>query len=373
MKIVVLHFVSDLDSAVASRLSRLVRRYLAHPNGRWSRGSAIGEVSLRSLEGDIADPDGLRELAEDLASASFIILLCSVASRESAAYMRVVEDRISEGRGESLLFMITEGDPGASFPKNLVPLLGGKEPMAANVVSGSKRGSLRRLTRLEALRIIAPIAGREYHELKGRLDGRASAKRRLAYALIAVLTAAAIARYLAESYSLDRDISVSNQYRVLNSHLLAKIAESALKEMGSTSTAESAISRMLGSDEESLAIIDEYREEADKEHVLAPYGFGTVQVSSDLTAKLRLRGLLEQRSDPEAKAFFSSLHIREGVEELGARMFARGNSRYLRDIENIASAAGESAAKESAPIKSLARWLLAKLKRIKFAKALRHL
>jgi hypothetical protein len=372
MDIAIIHFQSEIESAIASRLSRIIRRYRDTPGPSLDHRCSVDQVIVRALKNDIVDPAGIDELSLEFEDASFVILLCTRRSKESVAFMRIAADMVSGGRGNSLVLVIVEGDPTESFPKNLVELLGGEEPLAANVVSGGKRGSLKRLSGSESLRIIAPIVGREYRELKMQFDKSEASKRRLAYAAIAVAAAASLGAYFFQSSSIARNIAIAKEYRLLNSHFIARIAASVERPDGSYSGDEKAIANILGSDDETLVILDQYREEAQKEHALVPYGIDKVEISSDLPQKLRLQSLLRKSAESEGKTFFSSA-FREGIEEIGLQHYVLNVSKYLRDMENIAVEGGGSLAKDRISIAAPLRWIVSKVKKIKLAKLLRHL
>jgi hypothetical protein len=172
---------SNPDEGIAEHLRRDLEKYRA-PRSLWRRG-APGR-----LNGVFLDREGVpssSELGGDIARAlqqfRFLIVVCSPRTPGSERVAKQIEAFRESGRADKILALLIEGEPEASFPsllreeRRLTVEVGGErrewldiiEPLAADIRAPSLSQSLR-LLRTEKLRLIAPIIGCSFDDLKRR-------------------------------------------------------------------------------------------------------------------------------------------------------------------------------------------------------------
>src|SRR5262245_18721802 len=106
----------------------------------------------------------------------YLIVVCSPRARQSAWISREIEVFRSMGRGRQILALLIEGEPAEAFPS---PLLArdqvaeaaatpaDAEPLAADI-RAEGWWQRRRLLRIELLRLIAPVLGSTFDDLRQR-------------------------------------------------------------------------------------------------------------------------------------------------------------------------------------------------------------
>jgi len=172
---------SNPDVAIAEHLRRDLEKYRA-PRSLWKRG-APGR-----LKGVFLDREGVPssgELGGDTALAlqqsRFLIVVCSPRTPGSERVANQIEAFRASGRADKVLALLIEGEPEQSFPSLLreerrvaVEIDGERrewldiiEPLAADIRAPSLSQSLR-LLKTEKLRLIAPIIGCSFDDLKRR-------------------------------------------------------------------------------------------------------------------------------------------------------------------------------------------------------------
>lgn len=127
------------------------------------------------LTSNLADP-----ITEALRTSEFLIVICSPKLRESLWCRTEIEAFIRMHGREHILAVLVEGEPGESFPEEIlyreeavqengstvikrIPL----EPLAADVRGESKR-AVRKKMKSEILRLAAPMFGCGYDDLRQR-------------------------------------------------------------------------------------------------------------------------------------------------------------------------------------------------------------
>jgi hypothetical protein len=169
-----------LDREVAQSLIRLLETY------RTPRSLSRERQVPRRLRRVFRDRDELAaatdleaSLIEPLRRSRFLIVVCSPRARNS----RWVNQEIatfSQLRGEDhILTLLIEGEPGDAFPPALIRRLPSNEevlPLGADIRAPTRRKSLR-LLKSEKLRLLAPILGCRFDDLRQREHERA--KRRM--------------------------------------------------------------------------------------------------------------------------------------------------------------------------------------------------
>jgi hypothetical protein len=198
---------------VGERLQRLMETYRAPRRGRRRRPARIGRV-FRDRD-ELHDTNDLSQmLREALAGSRYLIVVCSPRARTSRWVNREVTEFARIRGVENVLLLLIEGEPGESFPTALDELTPGVSPLdrylAADIRGESPAESMRLLNR-EKLRLIAPLLGyafddlrqREHERKVRRLAALSSAAAVLVMGLAAVALALEAARARAQaSYEL---------------------------------------------------------------------------------------------------------------------------------------------------------------------------
>jgi hypothetical protein len=152
-----------------------------------------------------ASADLNAQIEDALRASRFLIVVCSPYTPRSKWVAREIEIFNELGRGDNVLALLTEGEPGDSFPtamlerhRETVGPDGGthvvkedKEPLAADV-RPSRRESMERLKRFAVLRFVACILGVKFDDLRRR-DQERERKRRLTWVAVAATLCLAIA------------------------------------------------------------------------------------------------------------------------------------------------------------------------------------
>ena len=137
------------------------------------------------------------QIRQALAASRFLIVVCSAFTPRSKWVEREIEIFNELGRGDEVLALLTEGEPGDAFPNGMLVryrevvdpdgskriVKEDKEPLAADVrprpgVSNEK------LKRLALLRLVSVILGVKFDDLRQREHGR-ERKQRFTWAAIA--------------------------------------------------------------------------------------------------------------------------------------------------------------------------------------------
>ena len=160
------------DKAVAKRLHTLIETYripgeVQKTSGKKKMGKVFRDEEELPLATSLSD-----NIRVALEASEWLIVVCSPALRESRWCMFEIDYFISLGRRDRILLVLADGTPQTSFPPQLtarfengrwVPV----EPLAANVLADDVPSILRKLNK-EKLRILAPMLGVGYDDLKRR-------------------------------------------------------------------------------------------------------------------------------------------------------------------------------------------------------------
>lgn len=160
------------DGALAKRIQRAIEgRRLPRDIGGNRAGERLGKC-FRD-EDELHSSDSLPALIEDaLKHARYLIVICSPEMRASAWVAREVELFASYHGRDKILPVLAEGEPQDSFPPLLMTRLEPEgdayversaEPLAADMRDGSYKHFS-----AEVLRLVAPIAGCGYDDLRQR-------------------------------------------------------------------------------------------------------------------------------------------------------------------------------------------------------------
>lgn len=129
-----------------------------------------------------------------LEQSNWLIVICSPALPQSKWCMEEIDSFISQGRGDHILTLLIDGEPSKSFPKQLrFTEVNGqvieREPLAADIRARDLKSMLKRL-KIEKLRLLAPMLGVKFDDLRQR--ARERRKKQIALISACALLAAAI-------------------------------------------------------------------------------------------------------------------------------------------------------------------------------------
>lgn len=165
-----------------------------------------------------------------LREAKFLIVICSPQTKDSYWVMKEIDTFISMHGRENILAVLVDGEPGDSFPPQILTDEAGNpvEPLAADV-RGEKKKIIRRKLKTESMRLAAAILQVDYDDLKQRHKERQMQKfLGVSISIAAVITALAVAFGLYNAYNLDK-INAEYQQKLINeSKVLAEKSEDAL-------------------------------------------------------------------------------------------------------------------------------------------------
>ncbi|MDR1605156.1 MAG: TIR domain-containing protein [Gracilibacteraceae bacterium] len=161
-----------LDTGVAKAVHRQIEAYrvpphIAKTSGRKRLGKVFRDQEELPLLADLGE--GIRQA---LVKSEWLILICSPDLPKSKWCMAEVDYFIELGRRDRILTVLVDGEPVDSFPPQLrFQDIGGEtveiEPLAADVRAGSAGASVGKV-RSEKLRLLAPMLGVGYDDLRRR-------------------------------------------------------------------------------------------------------------------------------------------------------------------------------------------------------------
>ena len=195
------------------------------PEGRMWAATLEKEIRSFRAPASVRKKTGLLRAADT--EEPWMVVLCSPEARQDTEICNAIDEFIREGRRDRILTMLMSGDPGKSFPNALLheTLPDGQviehEPLAANVTASSPEESRKKL-KIERLRILAPILGVSFDELRNRRH-----RRRLRI-LLAVSGAVVLGAAAFLVYAFNRMTTISGQNRELNAQY--SLAEEARQE-----------------------------------------------------------------------------------------------------------------------------------------------
>ena len=198
------------DMEIAKRLHTLIENYpvpagIRRETGRRRPGKVFRDQEELPLTADLG-----KDIEAALDGSEWLIAVCSPRYLESRWCMREVEYFLQKHGRERVLTVLTEGEPGESFPETLCYTTDEKgeripiEPLAADVRAETLTASLKKLKK-EKLRLLAPMLGVSFDGLYQRQRRRA-ATRALAAAGAAIV---ALGGFLA--YALAQNARIEAQ------------------------------------------------------------------------------------------------------------------------------------------------------------------
>lgn len=171
----------DLDTFVAENLHKAIETFKVPRNIKKQIGNKKVERVFRDkdelpISSNLAD-----NITQALQNSEYLIVICSPRTPESYWVQKEIETFIGMHGREHVLAVLIEGEPQESFPEMLqfeeretkaedgsvtmerVPI----EPLAADLRAGSRSG-VKKLMKTEILRIMAPLLGCSYDDLRQR-------------------------------------------------------------------------------------------------------------------------------------------------------------------------------------------------------------
>lgn len=218
------------DQEIAKRLHTLIENYhipsfLKKTLGINKMGRVFRDQEELPLSSDLGE-----DIRTALRNSEWLICICSPRYLESKWCLEELEYFISLGRRDRILAILVEGEPTDSFPYSLrFETISGKEverePLAADVRALTVNDSLKKLNN-EKLRILAPMLGVNYDDLKQRDRSR---KSRITFT-VAASVILLLATFL--TYVVIKNKQISNERNsalIAESKWLAQSANEALR------------------------------------------------------------------------------------------------------------------------------------------------
>ncbi len=172
----------------------------------------LKKLASYRVPGAVRKKTGIKDLAA--VKDPWLIVICTPEPPKSPEVREKIAEYTERGRYGNILTLLAEGTPGESFPKELIfeerpdGSVIEHEPLAANITAGSRRESLSLLP-VEMLRLLAPMLGVSFDELRNR---RGRSRMIVASAVAgAVILGASV--FL--GYALDRMKTISAQNEAL--------------------------------------------------------------------------------------------------------------------------------------------------------------
>lgn len=161
--------------------------------------------------------------------SDYLIVICSPQTKESAWVMKEIDTFIEMHGREHILAVLVEGEPGESFPPQLLMDENGNpvEPLAADVRGATKKEVNKKL-KTETMRLAAAILGVDYDDLKRRQRERV-VKRNMGIAVGVAALGLAIGAFSA--YNLAR-INQEYQQKLVNESKIIAAKSGEILETG---------------------------------------------------------------------------------------------------------------------------------------------
>ncbi len=185
----------QLDKAVAKKLHTLLETYhipadIAKICGKTKMGKVFRDEEELPLAVSLSE-----NIEYALENSEWLIVICTPALLQSKWCMKEIDYFIEHGKRDHILCVLADGTPETSFPEQLTTIDtpdGPKsvEPLAANIVSSDIKDTLKKLGS-EKLRILAPMLGVGYDDLRKRAKRRRMRIMAIAAAAVVVVGAAA--------------------------------------------------------------------------------------------------------------------------------------------------------------------------------------
>ena len=169
------------DAAIAERLHRVLEQYVV-PRVLVRQGLPRRLSRVFRDREELPTSESLSEgIREALEQSRFLIVVCSPRALDSKWVAKEIDTFIALGRRDRILTLLVDGDPETSFPPALREIrrverdtegvarevVEEVSPLAADVRAGSIKQAFR-LLETEKLRLLAPVVGCAFDDLKRR-------------------------------------------------------------------------------------------------------------------------------------------------------------------------------------------------------------
>lgn len=213
---------SRRDSCVAEHLHKYLETYRLP---RTLKGN-VSKQGIRRVFRDREElplTDNLNEyIVGALENSEHLIVICSPRLRESEWCKKEIDTFIEKHGREKIMLVLCEGEPEDSFPE--IMLDGKSEPLAADVRSDNIGGTKRKI-KSEALRILAPMLGVDYDDLKQRNRER-HFKKVVSIATVIIAVLVAFLTYV--SYTL---VKISRQSDIIKENQAISLADESREQL----------------------------------------------------------------------------------------------------------------------------------------------
>ncbi|MEE0705448.1 MAG: TIR domain-containing protein [Adlercreutzia sp.] len=188
------------DAKVAQQVQRAIESYQLPRGARTARGKHRLGKCFRDEDELAASPSLPDSINRALEQSASLVLICSPETQNSPWVRREIETFITLHGRERIVCVLAAGDSASSIPTilktQLVPDAHGVlREMPAEPLAADLRPEAKAKHKLELLRIIAAVAGRNFDDLRQR--ERARRRKRLAVAALAAIMALALVGTLA--------------------------------------------------------------------------------------------------------------------------------------------------------------------------------
>ena len=227
----------DLDMFVAENLHKILESYDLPKSVKQKLGitsktfkRVFRDQEELPLSSNLEDP-----IVHALNNSKYLIVICSPRLKDSMWCKKEIQT-FKKLRGRKNIFcVLIEGEPSDSFPEEVlydeekVKTKDGKEkiekilvePLAADVRGNTKKEVLNKI-KSEKLRLIAPMFGLDYDDLKQRQKIKKQRQ------IIRVVTIVAVLSILFAIYSLFMFITIQTQQNILSNHQAITLASESI-------------------------------------------------------------------------------------------------------------------------------------------------
>ena len=256
----------ELDKFVAENLHKILESYDLPKSVKKKLGittkafkRVFRDEEELPLSSNLEDP-----IVDALENSKYLIVICSPRLKDSLWCKKEIQT-FKKLRGRKNIFcVLIEGEPSDSFPEEVlydeekVTTKDGKtkterimvEPLAADVRGANNKEVLKKI-KTEKLRLIAPMFGLDYDDLKQRQKIREQKR------IIHIVTAVAVFSIAFAIYSLVMFITIQTQQNILATHQAIALAEQSTE--------------YLKKDNRYDAVLKAYNSLTDFEYVTMPY------------------------------------------------------------------------------------------------------
>lgn len=193
---------ADLDLYIAKKVHKALETFkvpkaVAKKTGKKSIKRVFRDQEELPIGSDLGD-----NIESALSQSEYLLVICSPRTPESYWVQKEIDTFISMHGRDHVLAVLIEGEPGESFPPQLLIDDDGNpvEPLAADV-RGVSKGEMNRKMKTEIMRLAAPLLGCSYDDLKQRHRER-KMKRMAAMAAIVAVFALGFGAYNAYNAAL---------------------------------------------------------------------------------------------------------------------------------------------------------------------------